>query len=371
MKARIERGFTLNELLVVIAIIGILAALLVPTLAYAKRKANRTACVNNLKQAGIAFITFGDDHSGRLPWRLTGTYKSRYFKNGGSENVNVIFSLNHFRSYLDAKTLHSPCDPDQKEASDDAKTKWKSFNAKNPIPIKAISYVLCEGADIARPTTILAATRNLEGDDLASSRWLGGEESLENSMALLRKNEGQVLLADGSAFKSNDADLQKKVLDHQKSRGGITKGDASTALLGSSGGGNTDFAGTYENKDATRGLRKITIDPKGAGYKVDFWHINGTKLSKDPPPMPAKLNGSKLEGERTKSHLIYSYKFELKGDALSMYIGKVPKNPRITFSLPSPITSGSSSSKAKKGNARTVTTSKPTSLSLAGVFRRK
>jgi prepilin-type N-terminal cleavage/methylation domain-containing protein/prepilin-type processing-associated H-X9-DG protein len=67
MKRRGFRGFTLIELLVVIAIIAILAAMLLPALANAKGRAWATACLNNLKQIGIASVLYADDNEDSLP----------------------------------------------------------------------------------------------------------------------------------------------------------------------------------------------------------------------------------------------------------------------------------------------------------------
>ena len=55
-------SFTLIELLVVIAIIAILAAMLLPALSAARASARSTACINKLKQMGLAMRMYSEDH---------------------------------------------------------------------------------------------------------------------------------------------------------------------------------------------------------------------------------------------------------------------------------------------------------------------
>jgi prepilin-type N-terminal cleavage/methylation domain-containing protein len=80
MASRGNRGFTLIELLTVVSIIGVLAALLLPTLSFAKFQARNTACRSNLRQMQLAMELYATTFDAYPPvWSpVEGQTDSRY-----------------------------------------------------------------------------------------------------------------------------------------------------------------------------------------------------------------------------------------------------------------------------------------------------
>jgi len=84
-----KKAFTLIELLVVIVIVGLLAALLLPVMGKAREGARRAMCANNLRQIGIAWHLYLNDHDEQFP------ALSRFSTDnvGGKQGMDLYCSL--------------------------------------------------------------------------------------------------------------------------------------------------------------------------------------------------------------------------------------------------------------------------------------
>jgi prepilin-type N-terminal cleavage/methylation domain-containing protein len=65
--SHVRQGFTLIELLVVIAIIAILAAILFPVFAQARKQAYKAVGTSNVKQASLAILMYSQDFDEKMP----------------------------------------------------------------------------------------------------------------------------------------------------------------------------------------------------------------------------------------------------------------------------------------------------------------
>ena len=88
-RAPLQNGFTLIELLVVIAIIAILASLLLPALAAAKKKMQTANCISNLHQWGLAVQIYASDNNDAVPCDGTTTPSNTGYGQYAPDNGNT------------------------------------------------------------------------------------------------------------------------------------------------------------------------------------------------------------------------------------------------------------------------------------------
>jgi prepilin-type N-terminal cleavage/methylation domain-containing protein len=102
---RVRPGFTLIELLVVIAIIAVLIGLLIPAVQKVREAATRSSCGNNLKQLGLALVTYHDTANGFPPMRANSSTGSRGTNPIGNENT--INGLIYVLPYIEQGNLYN------------------------------------------------------------------------------------------------------------------------------------------------------------------------------------------------------------------------------------------------------------------------
>jgi hypothetical protein len=229
-----------------------------PAGAKGRDAANRIKCVNNLSQIYKSMISFAQDNAERMPWQLTPSGVRNHLdaaanpsagygrqKDAGSNILNHhpktgtvggVFGMVAVKVELQTpKILLSPCDPGRKAANELIQKNWESYDAKagKLVPHNGLSYGLCLGADTQRPLAVLATTRNLSTDDLATAKWIGGEDKLRGMLGL-KTGEGQKVQMDGSAQLASDNDIGedgKVVKWAREGRNGVAGGKTSTKMM--------------------------------------------------------------------------------------------------------------------------------------------
>jgi prepilin-type processing-associated H-X9-DG protein len=191
-----RQGFTLVGLLIIIAVIAILAAMLLPALASAKRKSKRIECVNNLKQAGLAFRLWEGDNGDKYPMAVSTN------KNGTMEYAEDGNAFCHFQVMSNElstpKILVCPAD-DRTAAASFARLKNQN-----------VSYFVSLDATEVRPPMLLTGDRNVTNGlspvrsvlELRPEIPAGWTEALHNGV-------GNIGLADGSVQQVSIPGLQQ------------------------------------------------------------------------------------------------------------------------------------------------------------------
>ena len=192
------QGFTLVEMITVITIVGILAALLFPTVTGFLRSSQRSQSLNNIRQIGAAYFQYRSDNNGRnLPLNISKNPSS------GQDSVFQISNVYHlayefaWRNYLNDGAIYQiPTDlhveqqgvfPQAVAERDSSDSPWVLSQTFSNAPV---SFDLVAGLSSNSPSsTPVALTRGLDSQT--------GEWSSDETISPYGAEGGHVAFLDG------------------------------------------------------------------------------------------------------------------------------------------------------------------------------
>jgi prepilin-type N-terminal cleavage/methylation domain-containing protein/prepilin-type processing-associated H-X9-DG protein len=166
-------AFTLVELIVVIAIVALLSALSLSAVTGSRSNAQRIACVNNLKQVGIAFRTWAIAHNGSTPMSLSqsqgGDSQDVGFRNLGFYQPPIQGVSRMFLCM--SNELSTPkilfCPAEYESSYRQAAINFSGVAAPGSVPYTNdlnVSYFIGVDAQETSPRMFLTGDHNLGGD---------------------------------------------------------------------------------------------------------------------------------------------------------------------------------------------------------------
>ena len=230
-------GFTGWDLLICVVTVALLVGVLLPFLAKSKFRTNQLGCTSRLKQIGLAFRMWSNDHGDKFPmqssmhstnggsmeFNLTGealrTWSNdngdkfpklsyMHSTNGGTMEFNLTGEVwRHFK--ILSSELNSPsilvCSRDT--------TRQRAANFDEFTSNKYLSYFVGLDADETKPQTILSGDRNLTSPTVKPVKGvlnLTASDRLEWTKAI-HNEQGNLGLGDGSVQQITTASLNKQL----------------------------------------------------------------------------------------------------------------------------------------------------------------
>ena len=194
-------GFSIVDLLVTIGIVALLAAVLLPALAAAKKKSSRINCVSNLKQVNIAFRLWEGDNGDKYPMQVVLT---------NSETMKLVTNGN---AYLLWQTMSNELSTPKILHCPDDKQRTNAMSFSQGFSDANISYFFSLDAVETYPQMILDGDDNLAVD---GARVKPGILILGTTRTIAwtkerHKGAGNIGMADGSAQQVTIAGLNSAI----------------------------------------------------------------------------------------------------------------------------------------------------------------